>query len=248
MKWYNLIFILIILSSCTKSSQTESDNIHIYFLKAVENEEFIKYQPIIEQKIIETIYQCHSLYPLDNLDVIVSHRKSDPLIIPHLGIGGRFVDKNTIQIIMNMDSVDIDDLVNVSLNRVLIHEIGHIIRDRSAGIRQFLFSYIVAEGLADHFEIMMSGNKPQAWSKNLTDTQLEYYRELAEKEYWQTKFDYDEWFFGSVNWVGYSLGFKLIDDYLQQNPNISIMDLLQTKDTEIYRTLYQFSTAKTEAN
>ncbi len=244
MKWYHLIFILIVLSSCTKSSHTESDNINIYFLKAVVNEEFIKYQPIIEQKINETIAQCQSLYSINNLDVIVSHRKSDPLIIPHLGIGGRFVDKNTIQIVMNIDFSDIDHLINTSLKRILLHEIGHIIRHRSAEIGQFLFSYIVAEGLADHFEIMMSGNKPQAWSKNLTDTQLEYYMELAEKEYWKTKFDYDEWFFGSLPWIGYSLGFKLIDDYLQQNPNTTIMELLQTKDTKIYRTLYQFSTAE----
>lgn len=87
-----------------------------------------------------------------------------------------------------------------------------------------MFEALVTEGLADHFEIEVTGKNPQPWDTALTGKQVEKYLDLAQRELDHKNYNHHAWFYGSKEkhiprWTGYSLGFRIVGEYLKKNPD-----------------------------
>lgn len=240
------------------------NNNYVHFENRENNESFTENMDVLEQIVRETIEECRPVYAIEDLNIIISSRflTSDSRLIPALGTGGEFLDMNTLEMVINMEFYDIETLLNENFKLLLLHEIGHVIHYRNRRstypffkmkIREIgqrlnfktntnaftLFEMIVSEGFADHFAIMIMDTEPQYWSINLDDEELIKYMVLAEDEFWNRDFDYFGWFqyMDRTSHIGYSLGYKIIGDYMEDHPEMSITEIMKLPDEEIYNSI-----------
>jgi len=121
--------------------------------------------------------------------------------------------------------------------RMLTHELYHAMRWKAQGMDSTLLEYMVTEGLADHFELQVSGGDVQRWDEALTGEELQKFGEMAKQEYHSSNFNYTEWFMGLdegniPRWTGYALGFNLVAEYLKNHPDKKSSDLYAVKAGE----------------
>lgn len=114
--------------------------------------------------------------------------------------------------------------------RVLAHELHHCMRTRGPGYGETLAEALISEGLADHFDHEVWGKEPQLWSIALTDEQALPLLERARGELDNKPYNHAAWFFGSAEqhiprWTGYTLGFRLVADYLRLHPEQTAAEL-----------------------
>lgn len=235
-----ILFFLPVLVSADdiKSSfkkEIANDNI-IYFENKEQNKKADEYVSFVENMINEVLKMTDNVYKLDYVDIYVKFRSKDPLLIEHLGVGGEWINKDTIQILINIDFLVSDEDLSNNLERLLVHEIGHLIHHRNRERTYTLFETIISEGIADHLVNIISGYESEIWSTNLNDEELVHYMDLAKKEIWSTDYDFDYWLYsGGPGWIGYSLGYKIIGDYIDQNPDKSILDIIKLPDEEFFK-------------
>jgi len=135
-----------------------------------------------------------------------------------------FADTNNkVDITINPKKENIESFVIKEFKRTLAHELCHITRKYTyASEDHNLINSIINEGLADHFDLEMYENKPNRWSIALTNNDLDKYTKLAEKEFDNTDYDHEEWFFGTKkipHYAGFSIGFNLVKKYFEKNPD-----------------------------
>ncbi len=176
--------------------------------------------------------------PLPEIDVVF--RDNPENTIPNLGIGG-FSNANYVAVALDPDFKNFDETIKEEIIRTLAHEFHHCARWDSVGYGNTIFEALVTEGLADHFDIEVTGKKPQAWDTALSPRQLPNMKNLVEKEFrnkprnfWKSQ---REWFFGSKEkkipkWTGYTLGFNIVKTYLERNPDKKPSQLFDVKARE----------------
>ena len=194
-------------------------------------------------KIVDTAKQSFNVIrnfiPIDNVDVIVYSRKTFPLI----GVGGYTPDANTVFLYIDTDYQHLESSIETQVLRILAHESHHCLRWRDPGYGKTLFEAMISEGLADHFDLEVTGKMPQPWSIALRDDKLQEMEEKAKPSYW-TEYDHPLWFYGSnaneiPNWTGYSLGFKFVGEYLKIS-NERPSNLYNKPAEDIYDTLNNY--------
>ena len=232
------LFYLITFFFLACYSVEDEDNITVHFLKAHKSEKYTNYQPKIRNEIFKTINLFQEHFPLENIDVIVTNDPYNQLIIPHLGIGGLAYERTTVLIVIYFGNIYLDKTIESELKRILLHELNHVIRKRET-LNPFstLFRAIISEGIADQFELAVTGERPQRWSTALTEKQYEECLKLMKENPWNNKFDHSRWFFGRGDlprWAGYSIGFRLVGDLLKGHPKVSIIDLTKMSPRDIY--------------
>lgn len=173
-----------------------------------------KYKNKIIDKAKESMNIIRGFIPIDNVDIVI--RYSETAILTILGYSP---DANTIYLSIDTQNQNIESIIDSQILRTLSHESHHCLRWRDPGYGETLYEAMVTEGLADHFDIEITGNEPQPWSIVLTDEKLQEMEQKAKAFYW-SKYDHNLWFYGTnaseiPNWTGYSLGFKIIDEYLK---------------------------------
>jgi hypothetical protein len=151
------------------------------------------------------------------------------------GVGGYCPNGDLIELSVNINNPLFKKSWDQLIRRSLLHELHHAVRRRSGiaiGESTFL-ECLFSEGLADHFVYEMTGQKP-VWA---TDLEKEVGAELlarAKKIFDQPVTDelYKDWFtegfktLGIPRWTGYSLGYKLVGDYLSAHPDSSSASLV----------------------
>ncbi len=157
--------------------------------------------------------------------------------IPETGIGGRTSNPNTIFIAINPGFSDLDKTISLNLEKTLLHEFHHCARWATVGYGRTLWKALISEGLADHFQVEITGGDPPPWSKALPEEELKRISVIAEPEYDNNKYNHNDWFFGNEDlkiprWAGYSLGFKLVSDYLAKNKQDSAASLFSKEAQE----------------
>lgn len=239
MKLIKIVLILTLLSSCIVPDKKREDSINIHFLNPENSTKFEEKQPYIEEIVRETIELCRTAYPLEDVDIYIRNQKEDFLIIPFQGIGGRYVNNNAIQVVMNIDFDNLDFMLKDSLPKTILHELGHVIHFRNSSSDYTLFKAIVSEGIADHFEMSLTKGDIPPWSSNLSEQEIPIYMELAKNELWSTNFDFTKWFFdfNGKYWVSYSLGYKIVGEYMAMNPSKTAVDVAKLSDKEIYNSI-----------
>jgi uncharacterized protein YjaZ len=184
-----------------------------------------------------SIKKIQSKIPIDNVSITIFDKPEHT--IPETGEGGYSHDANRLDIYLNRDFPEFESKVIVEkLERVLAHELHHCLRWKNPGYGETLLEQIITEGLADHFEVEISGREPGMWSTNLTPEQIQEWLQKAKPLFSSKDFDRNAWMFGSneiPRWTGYSLGFYLVGEYLKTHPKEKASTLYDRKAEEFLK-------------
>lgn len=170
----------------------------------------------IERLIPSIFEEVESRFPLPSVEVLIEDNPT--ATIAETGLGGFSPDANHVYVRINPEKKGLKKNFERELRSTLAHELHHCARWASVGYGTTLLEAMVSEGLADHFDIEVNKSKPKPWSVALSERELRTVREKAEPLFYSA-YDESEWFFGSADvppWAGYSLGFKIVGDYIEQ--------------------------------
>ena len=173
----------------------------------------------IEAEIVRTFDLVNELMPISavRIEVIADASRT----IPEVGVGGFASGASAVQFFVDPTRVDLSDIVRAHLAPQLAHELHHAKRFGTVGYGSTLVEAVVSEGLADHFSLELAGGAPPPWSSALQPEELADWTDTALAES-STAYDHSRWFFGTGSiprWAGYSIGFALVSDFLDANPD-----------------------------
>jgi uncharacterized protein YjaZ len=180
----------------------------------------------VVQQITQAVAMVNNLMEVENLSIIVV---DDPnLVITEIGIGGFNPSQSEVIISIDENFANFDISIDDELIPLVAHEIHHAKRRRTVGYGDSLIEAIITEGLADHFSMQVVNIDPPMWSVALSEIELEQWIENASSQ-WDDPYDHGQWFLGTSNeiprWTGYSIGYKLVADYLNENTDSSPSNL-----------------------
>ena len=189
------------------------------------------------RELLETTYQQVSAQiAVDGVTILVSH--DPPRTIVDYGVGGFAPSGFLIEITVDATFPGLGAVLPERLPPLAAHELHHAARWRGPGYGSTLLESMISEGLADHFAIELLGTPLQPWSKAFPQHQTEHFLDQARPELDSTTFDFNAWFFGTggelPRWTGYTLGFRLVEDYQVANPGASAAELAHAS-AEIFR-------------
>ncbi|MBT4856901.1 hypothetical protein HON52_01805 [Candidatus Uhrbacteria bacterium] len=200
---------------------------------------FDKYLDRIKSEIDNAFILFNEHLTIDNIDVIVEN--NPPSVIPEVGSGGYSSSENTIYLYLDVNSDKLEHALSEGIRKTILHEGHHCLRWQSPGYGETLFEALVTEGLADHFQLEVTGGEAEPWATNLTTEELVTTEKMAKKEFHQD-YNHAAWFYGSDDlgikkWTGYSLGFKIIKRYKELTKETAA-DLVNTPASKIFERLY----------
>lgn len=164
----------------------------------------------------------------------------DPyLVVPGWGMGGAAHGPEQISIVVDPNYPGLEQLLVERLPPIAGHEIHHVVRWRGVGPPQTLLEAMVFEGLADHFSVEHFGTDVPPWANALSEAQIATLWARALLELDAPSFDHPAWFFGLggtdlPRWTGYTLGYRLVGDYLARHPGTSAAGLVHAS-AELFR-------------
>ncbi|REJ85725.1 MAG: hypothetical protein DWQ36_22690 [Acidobacteria bacterium] len=156
--------------------------------------------------------------------------------IPGWGLGGYTLSDSEIEIVLDPQRSDLASLIAERLPLVTAHELHHVVRWRGPGPYVTLLEALVFEGLADHFALDLVGGPVPPWIDAFPESQDALYLARAEPEL-DAAFDFGRWFFGFGDlprWTGYTLGFRLVGDYIAAHPGSSAASLVHAR-ADVFR-------------
>ena len=107
---------------------------------------------------------------------------------------------------------------------------------------------MITEGLADHFMVQVLNGEQPVWSQALSEEQIHQYLLKAKPilfekhKSWNDEFTqkfFVPWMFGRKGddpipgWTGYTLGWTIIENYLEAHPGVQASSLVWTPAEEI---------------
>jgi uncharacterized protein YjaZ len=172
----------------------------------------------IDSAIEHSFAMINQKLAIDKLDIVIQNSPNNT--IPELGIGGFSPDGYTIFLSLDLGHPQINQTIQNEILKTLAHEAHHCARWRGPGYGTTLFEALVTEGLADCFQMEISGENQPIWTTALNKEELEIMTIKAKKEYW-LPYNHSSWFFGSneakiPRWTGYSLGYSIVKNYLEK--------------------------------
>lgn len=180
-----------------------------------------EHKTLIQEIVTDAFEAINAKMPIDNLtiEIVANPRQA----IPEIGLGGFNPSTDKVIISIDPDFANLAASLKKELGAQLAHEIHHAKRRRSVGYGNTLLQALVSEGLADHFSIEVFGIDPPLWSVALTEEEVQQWIEMAMQSWNETGYDHSKWFFGTTTevprWAGYSIGYGLVKNYLEENPN-----------------------------
>lgn len=190
-------------------------SIELHFLDA--RGELGEIRDWVRDRLTVTHEKASALIALGALDVVVQTGKR---IIPEKGHLG-FAPKPGV-IFITVDPTNPAMLANAdaSLERMFAHELHHAARWDGPGYGLSLGEALVSEGLAGLFVQELFGGPQKPWER-LPKKEIRPHVRQAVREWDQKNYNHEAWFFGRSDlprWLGYSLSFRLIERYLNDNP------------------------------
>ena len=188
----------------------------------------VSYHPLIEQQVRRTIEVVAAKWDIGRLAIRVFTSQTN--VIPEIGLNGYTPSATEIRLFFHPTFQSLDDSIETHLFPLLVHEMHHARRTRLVGYGSTLLEAVVSEGLADYFSMEVAGVEPPIWSVSVQGETLDHWI-LKASEVWQEPgYRHDDWFFGThpdiPRWAGYSIGFALVDRYLQTHPHQSASQLV----------------------
>ncbi len=184
----------------------------------------------LREMLAATLTRVTEQLPLSGVTVTVTADAARA--IGGYGVGGFAPDARTVSIYIDPGFPEIRALWPARLPAVLAHELHHAKRWRGPGYGRTLLEAMVSEGLADRFSIELLGVAPPPWVVAFPREETSAYLDLARPEFDSTAYDHNRWFFTAgpqlPRWTGYTLGFRLVEDYLASHPGSTAAALAHT--------------------
>ncbi len=177
------------------------------------------YRQRIEQATESVLNKAKTLLPTWNVDIIFSHVPE--FTIKETGTSGYTPNEHLIFVYLDMHSQNLLNNFDEIIARVVAHELHHAVRaQKIPWHKPSLIEAFVAEGLADHFDIEVNNTDPPPWSCTLSDPEFEKLFAKAKQEgITEPDANYKDWTLGLrkdiPKWAGYSIGFRLVDEYMK---------------------------------
>ncbi|MEM7506087.1 MAG: DUF2268 domain-containing putative Zn-dependent protease [Pseudomonadota bacterium] len=102
------------------------------------------------------------------------------------------------------------------LERMVAHELHHVLRNAGPGYGTSLGEALVSEGLTGQFVQQLFQSGPEPWERAITREELAPHLERVERDWDRQNYGHDDWFFGAGEqpfWFGYTLGYRLVEAY-----------------------------------
>lgn len=169
----------------------------------------------------DTIKEVRKVLPIDNVDVLIWDYPD--WSIEKYGIGGHALNPNTIVVSIDSKNKNLNKDFDKRLKLTIIHEMHHVARlqvmDNDKVSR---LECSIREGLAEHFEIELTGKEPEVWDMALSQEELDKLVEVAKTNLSTEDYLVYDWLFGNKElgipeWTGYSVGFYLVGEFLKKN-------------------------------
>jgi Predicted Zn-dependent protease (DUF2268) len=195
--------------------------------------------------ICNVIPHVQELIPIDSATVNIS--VSTENILPVWGIGARTISEITDN--HREETVEIyydphhPNFKTKNIIRTLVHEFHHVGRIRMPNFQLTLLECMVNEGLADHFMAEVLNCELTPFDTALTDEQIRQNMIrvkpflLIKFESWTQEFNnnyFVPWMFGRTgddpipHWTGYSIGWRIVENYLIAHPDARASSLVWT--------------------
>ena len=200
----------------------------------------------IESDVRQVMSRVQALIPAYDLTIHValSDASTKSSIVPQIGVGGHPVGTDAVWMYMDPGNPNFKPQ---SVGWGLPHEIHHAIRLRMPGWHWSLLESMVMEGLADHFLVEVVGGEPGPWDRSLTEEQIHEQLirvkpllRLNVASYPAFVETYEKpWLFGRSgtdpipHWTGYTLGWRIVENYLRAHPDARASTLVQTSSKVI---------------
>lgn len=151
--------------------------------------------------------------------------------IPGWGIGGYTFGPGDVDIVVDAAYPGLARILPERLPPLAAHELHHTARWQGIGYPYMtLLEAMVTEGLADHFAIELLGAPVPPWCDAFPESQTAQWLARARPELDSAGYDHPAWFFGRgtelPNFAGYTLGYRLVRDYLASQPGSSAASLV----------------------
>lgn len=188
--------------------------------------------PIIREVLESTLQRTIKALPITGVTITV--RPDPKATIPGYGVGGYTPNGHEVNIALDPKFADWALLLTNNLPQTLAHELHHSARWRGPGYGSTLFEAMITEGLADGFAVELLDIPAAPWSDAFPREQTARFLAVARPEFDVRPYspdDHARWFFGSdptlPKWTGYTLGFRLVDDYIEHHPGTTAATLVQ---------------------
>ncbi len=179
------------------------------------------YRTKISQTVQTAVSQTKQYIPIGNIDIALYDNPRGA--IPETGEGGWTENQNLIFISLNPEFKHFEKTLAYYLPRVVAHELHHAARWNTVERDGSLGEALISEGLAAHFEETVSNGKPSLWARAIEGEQLQSLIPRAKSDFTNKTYNHRAWFFGKGDptiprWAGYSIGYKLVSDYITKHP------------------------------
>jgi len=190
---------------------------------------------VINELVIEALKESSDLLPGENkfIYVLPSTPQNKSMLKKVNYVTGEAFNKYTMIILVDPSFLDID------IKHTIAHEYHHLVAMESE-VGDTLLERVVLEGKAEAFSKNLYPSIDVPWVKPLTG----HYKEESWKIFNENlnSVDYGVWadfFYGNrskgiLPWTSYKIGFQIMENFLIENPDISIEEWTRMPAKEIY--------------
>lgn len=207
----------------------------IYFSHRLQKE----LKQIIAQ-ISDAFIKASKLIDLNDIDLYLT-QDDKWLIMPEFGFGGITYSSKSMAVSVDSNNYSKDE-VNNELAAMVAHELNHAARLKSLPINNWnnvtFAQDIIQEGIAQVFQETLYSNSKQYINKAVLKN-INFWFNKTKRLHNKDRAEYDRnaWFFGdklTPRWVGYTLGYVIVKDYLDIN-TISLRKLTKLNSDNIIK-------------
>lgn len=180
-----------------------------------------------EAGITAARYRAEQVTPAIDLDIVVQAWPGQ--VIYEMGFVGYTPTGTMMQLTLDPGNPNLAHHMGEPFERMVVHELHHVLRWRGPGYGTTLGEAMVSEGLAGHFCRQLYNSAPELWEASLSRAQFEACAEQARQSWHDPHYHHGAWFFGHGHlprWAGYNLGYTLVDRYLAQHHEASAASLV----------------------
>jgi uncharacterized protein YjaZ len=186
--------------------------------------------------------RIQELIPADSVTINLTISREN--ILPQFGMGG---GSSNDRVNFFFDPKNPNFNVDFMLHS-LAHELQHVVRLRMPQWHLTLLECMITEGLSDHFMIEVFNCEIPKWSQAITEDEIKKYLILVKPftrikhETWDEEFNenyFIPWMFGRngdnpiPGWTGYTLGWRIVENYLKAHPEVHASSLVFSSPEEI---------------